>query len=122
MNEPSVVNSLLRQVKDVAEDHPEDHVKAIRIRIGQRAHVDPRLLLSAYDKCVQGTSLGGARLCMKRAPPQARCDQCGYRFQLDGSLLECEKCGSLRLTVEESEDVYVESIKFEEDSTMSKET
>jgi CRP-like cAMP-binding protein len=70
----------------------------------------------------QVTPTNRARLSLKRAPPEATCDQCGHRFQLDGPLLECEKCGSLRLKVEESAEAYVDSITFEEDNTMSKET
>ena len=118
MNERLLVKALLQQVEDVVRQRPQDRIISIRVRIGGRAHVDPELLSNAFDDLVHNTARCSPRLHMERAPPEATCGQCGYKFRLNRSQLACEKCGSLRLSLEESEEVYVESILFK-DGTMS---
>jgi hydrogenase nickel insertion protein HypA len=118
MNEKSLLKTALQQVEDLASGHPDSRVIAIRLRIGERARVQPDLLKNAFVALVQGTPFHGARLSLERAPPEATCGQCGNKFRLDRSHLACEKCGSLRLKVEDIEEVYVDLIKFK-DGTMS---
>jgi Zn finger protein HypA/HybF involved in hydrogenase expression len=105
MNERLLVKALLQQVDDVVRQRPQDPVISIRVRIGGHAQVDPDLLSNAFDDLVQGTARCSPRLYMERAPPDATCGQCGYKFGLDRSQVACEKCGSLRLSLEESEEV-----------------
>jgi len=118
MNERLLAKALLQQVEDVVRQRPQDSIISIRVRIGGRAQVDPELVSNAFDDLVQGTARCCPRLHMERAPPEATCGQCGYKFRLDRSQVACEKCGSLRLSLEESDEVYVESILFK-DGTMS---
>lgn len=65
----------------------------------QDVDVEPALLTNACDELVRDIPLRGAALELECIPVEAICDQCGNKFRIDGSHYECDKCGSLRLSL-----------------------
>jgi hydrogenase nickel incorporation protein HypA/HybF len=114
MHERSLVKSLIRQVEDLSRKHAGSRVLSIRVRIGEFSGVEADLLSAAYDDLVQDTPLRGAQLEIQKVPLEAVCQQCGHKFQIERFRFECDKCGSLRLTLHGGEELLLESVTFEE--------
>jgi hydrogenase nickel incorporation protein HypA/HybF len=114
MHERSLVKALLRQVEDVAAEHPGSHIRSIRVRIGEFSGVEPDLLASAYNDLVQDTQLSDATLDLERAKLEGVCDQCGNCFRIEHFDFQCVRCGSLRVTVRGGEELLLESVMIEE--------
>jgi Zn finger protein HypA/HybF involved in hydrogenase expression len=72
------------------------------------------LLASAYDDLVEDSSLRGTVLNVQRVPLSAVCDQCGHEFHIERFLFECDKCGSLRLSLRGGEELLLDSVTMEE--------
>ena len=114
MHERSLVKALIRQVEDLAREHPDSRVLSIRVRIGEFSGVEADLLAGAYDDLVPDTPLCGARLSIEKVPLEAVCEQCGNKFQIQRFHFVCGKCGSLRLTLHGGEELLLDSVTFEE--------
>jgi hydrogenase nickel insertion protein HypA len=107
-------------VQDVADENSASRVLSIRVRIGEFSGVEPDLLSSAYDDLVQDTPLCGAALNMEQVPLEAVCEQCGNKFRIERFHFQCDKCGSLRLSLRGGEELLLESVTFEETRIMSR--
>jgi CRP/FNR family cyclic AMP-dependent transcriptional regulator len=119
MNERSKIRALLRQVQALAEENSPRRVLAIRVRVGDLCGVETGLLSEAYGELVRDTPLRGAALELERVPREAICDQCGNKFRIIGFHYECDKCGSLRLSLRGGDELRLDSVKFEENKTMN---
>lgn len=115
MHERSLVRALLRQVQAVAAENPASRVVSIRVRIGEFSGVEADLLASAYDDLVADLPLRGAALIMERVPLEAICEQCGSQFRIERFRFQCDKCGSLKLSLRGGEELLLESVTFEEE-------
>lgn len=116
MHERSLVQSLLRQVQQVASSHPACRVQAIRVRIGEFSGIEPRLLASAFDDLVQESPLQGTTLDVENVPLAAKCEQCGHEFQIERFSFQCVHCGSSELSLQGGEELLLESVTMEENS------
>lgn len=116
MHERSLVQSLLRQVQQVAGEYPASRVLAIRVRIGQFSGVEPQLLASAFADMVQETSLRGTTLDVESVSLRAQCEQCGHEFQIERFSFQCVLCGSSKLTLQGGEELLLESVTMEENT------
>src|SRR6476646_10058389 len=114
MHEHSLVRALLRKVEDIAAEHPGNQIVTIRVRIGEFSGAEADLLSSAYDELVKDTSLRGAALNVERVPLEAVCDQCGHQFHIERFHFECDKCGSVRLSLRGGEELLLDSVTLEE--------
>lgn len=112
MHETGLVQSLLRQVSELANRQGASCVQEIEIEIGVLAGVEPLLVESAFARLVQGgdsfeknnpaarLDLRSARLMMRSVPLGGVCRDCHREFNLPNLDLLCPSCGSraLRLT------------------------
>jgi hydrogenase nickel incorporation protein HypA/HybF len=114
MHERSLVRALLRQVEDVAAQHPGSNIQSIRVRIGELSGVESALLASAYDELVQDTPLRGASLDLEHVRLKAVCQTCGHEFPIEHFHFQCDRCGSVDLTVLGGEELLLDSVMFEE--------
>jgi hydrogenase nickel incorporation protein HypA/HybF len=113
MHERSLVQSLLRQVNDLAREQGAVRVAAIRLSVGEFAGVEPELVRLAYDDMVGDTPLCGAELVMDRVALEARCEACGQEFVVEAFRFECPGCHSVNTTVVRGEGLILESITME---------
>jgi hydrogenase nickel insertion protein HypA len=121
MHEKSFAKGLIRDIDAAASERPGCHVVSARVLVGQRSGLKPSSLERAFSELAQTTAFKDANLRIEIAPREAICDKCGCSFLFDQQL-QCKKCGSLRLTVRESEDVFLESVMFEETCAMGSST
>jgi hydrogenase nickel incorporation protein HypA/HybF len=109
MHERSLVRALLRQVADLAREHPGGQVQQVRVRIGEFSGVEPELLAMAYDELVQRTALQESTLAIERVPLTAACVDCKNEFQIERFNFQCDKCGSSRLSIQ-GDEMLLESV------------
>ncbi len=114
MHERSLVRALLRQVADVAAEHPDSQVTLVRVRIGEFSGVDPDLLAAAYEDMVQDLPLRGTMLDVERVPLEAFCEECSRQFRIERYRFQCDKCGSVRLSLRGGEELLLDSVTLEE--------
>jgi hydrogenase nickel incorporation protein HypA/HybF len=114
MHEWSLVNALLRQVEDLAAEHPGSQVVSIRVRIGEFSGVEPDLLGSAFEQLILDSPLRGATLDLERVPLEALCEQCGSQFRIEQFDFKCDNCGSVKLSIRGGEELLLQSVTLEE--------
>jgi hydrogenase nickel insertion protein HypA len=114
MDAQTVVWKLLRQIEEAFANNPEKHVVTLRLRVGELSGVEPAALSLAYANAVQNTQLRGTAFTIEPEVSKAVCDQCGNKFHFEPAKSECEKCGSMRLSLHGGDHVYLDSALSED--------
>jgi hydrogenase nickel insertion protein HypA len=117
MHERSFAKGLLQDIEAAARKRPDCRIVSVRVQLGRRSGLNPTSLRKAYSEIIQTTPYCGVELNIATASPKAVCDQCGCCFSFDQQY-HCDKCGSLRLTLHEDEEVSLASVTFGETDTM----
>src|SRR4051794_22080195 len=99
MDAQSIIRQLIRQVDKEGAKNPGGYVASIRVRLGELNGVDPKAVCSEFEKRVQGTAHRASLLTVELVVAEAVCQQCGHKFWLRKGKSECEKCGSMRLSL-----------------------
>ena len=86
-------------------------VKSVKVRVGEWSCINPELLRHAFNAASDEGAAAGAGLDIEVVSPHCKCTECGSAFEPDGFKLRCEKCGSIRVVLEEGRELEVESIE-----------
>ncbi len=113
MHELSICMSLLQQVDAVRRAHPGTHVTTIRVAIGPLSGIVGELLATAYEVCVVGTALEGAKLELTKLPVRIRCCECNHKAEVPVHRLLCPNCGAWRTRVESGDELLLERVELE---------
>ncbi len=112
MHEYSVVQALLNQCEEVAEQNKATKVMKIIVKIGVMSGVEPHLLQVAFDTFKEGTVCDEAELTLNSQKLKLECKECGNIFEVDEVRYFCMKCESLRVKVLDGEDMYLMSLEM----------
>jgi hydrogenase nickel incorporation protein HypA/HybF len=91
MHEYALVEALVRRVEEEARRREALAVRAVRVRVGELAGVDPALFRAAYETFRDGTVCAGAALALDEVPASWSCPRCG-RGIARGAVLSCPEC------------------------------
>ncbi|MFO0729253.1 MAG: hydrogenase maturation nickel metallochaperone HypA [Myxococcota bacterium] len=98
MHEVSLVHALFDQADRAIAPRPAGAVRALTVRIGAQAGVDPELFKLAFEGCKLERGYGGAALAIVLERAIWRCAGCGAPVE-DGEVLACAACaGEVRLS------------------------
>ena len=114
MHERSIVQTLLRQVSELAREQGDVRVVAIRMSVGEFSGVEPESLQLAYEDMVGETPLAGAELTVERVPLEARCEACGREYVVEAFRFECPACHGREAAVIRGEEMMLESVTVEQ--------
>jgi Zn finger protein HypA/HybF involved in hydrogenase expression len=114
MDTQTLVRNLVRQVEDEVAKYPGGHVVSLRVRVGELSGVETRTLSRAYAEAVRNSLLRGTAVTIETEVPDAVCDQCGNKFRFEPGKSECNKCGSMRLSLHGGEQLYLDSVLLED--------
>jgi len=110
MHEAGIAEYLL----EVADQHlqrvPHGPVRALHVRIGEMAGVNPDSLDFALECLAKGTELEGARLEVERVPLTVDCDACGRRTAVADYVFRCGDCGAATVRVATGRELQFVSI------------
>ena len=114
MDTQAFVRKLVRRVRDEVAKHPGHQVVSLRVRVDELSGIEPADLLHAYANAVRNTPLRRTAVTIEAEAPDAVCDQCGNKFRFAPGQSECEKCGSLRLSLHGGKQLYLDSVLMED--------
>jgi hydrogenase nickel incorporation protein HypA/HybF len=105
-------------VVDIAARHADGRrVTKVYLKVGHLRQVVPSALSFSFDLVAEGTTVEGAELALEEVPAVGLCRKCGAETRLEAFPLQCGACGGLDLEITQGEDLYVESLEMEEQTT-----
>ena len=113
MHEYSVVQALLEQIEDVAEQNEASKVTKIVVKIGVMSGIEAHLLEIAFNTFKEKTICDGAEFVMNIQTLKIRCNSCLRESELEKIHYCCQVCGSTDITVIDGEDMFLMSLEME---------
>ena len=113
MHEYSVVQALLEQIEDVAEQNEASKVTKIVVKIGVMSGIEAHLLEIAFNTFKEKTICDGAAFVMNIQPLKIRCNSCLRESELEKIHYCCQACGSTDVAVIDGEDMFLMSLEME---------
>ena len=113
MHEYSVVQALLEQIEDVAEQNEATKVTKIIVKIGVMSGIEAHLLEIAFNTFKEKTICDGAEFVMNIQPLKIRCNSCQKESELEKIHYCCQSCESTDVEVIDGEDMFLMSLEME---------
>ncbi|MCF6205619.1 MAG: hydrogenase/urease nickel incorporation protein HypA [Sulfurovum sp.] len=113
MHEYSVVQALLNQCEEVAQQNEASKITKVVCKIGVMSGIEIHLLQVAFDTFKEGTMCDGAEFVINEQKLKLECKECGEIFEVDEVRYYCPHCESLRVKVLDGEDMYLMSLEME---------
>ena len=123
MHEFSTMESILKSVLKVAEEHGAEEILGIELRVGELTFLNPEQLRFAFQVLSEGTKAEGAKLKIRRVKPEIRCHKCGYEgpIRYEGPeyhvlsvapLLSCPNCGDVDVELKAGRECIIQSVRI----------
>ena len=112
MHEYSVVQALLNQCEEIAEQNDATKVTKVICKIGVMSGIEIHLLQVAFDTFKEGTICDSAEFVINKQKLKLECKACGNIFEVDEVRYYCVKCESLKVKVLDGEDMYLMSLEM----------
>ncbi len=112
MHEYSVVQALLNQCEEVAEQNNAKEVTKVITKIGVMSGIETHLLQTAFDTFKEGTICDGAEFIIHKQKLKLQCKECQEEFEVDEARYYCIHCESLKVKVVDGEDMYLMSLEM----------
>jgi hydrogenase nickel insertion protein HypA len=113
MHEYSIVQALLNQCEEIAQENKVEKVAKIITKIGVMSGVEIHLFQVAFDTFKEGTICDGAELIINEQKLKLHCNACYSEFETDEICYICKECESLDVKVIDGEDMYLMSLEME---------
>lgn len=113
MHEYSVVQALLEQIEDVAQQNKATKVTKIVVKIGVMSGIEVHLLEIAFNTFKEKTICDGAEFVINVQPIKIRCESCFKESELEIVEYCCLSCGSTNVDVIDGEDMFLMSLEME---------
>jgi len=118
MHERSLVQSLLKQVRQIVSSEGGGLVQEIHVQTGELSGVEPLLFESAFKDLVATFFSAECRLVLEVVPVRATCQQCGHQFAIRNFEFQCSACGAGSVEVTQGDDVKLMSITVDSETSM----
>ena len=115
MHELAVTESILNIAVRHAEQVQAKRVTDLYLVIGRLSSIVDDSVQFYWDMLTEGTLCEGSKLHFQRVPAQMRCLDCGNEYTLDGELIPCPACGSVKVKVASGDQFFLDSIEVEKD-------
>lgn len=96
MHEFGIASSVMEAVRQEAQQRPGTRMRAVGLKVGEVAGVDPDALSFCFESLVQGTELEPLELKVELVPRRHRCPQCGHEFIVVDYEVACPSCSEWR--------------------------
>ncbi len=113
MHELSIAQSLLQIVVDESQKHGLEHIKKIKLKIGEFAAIVPDSLTFCFELVSRDTVAAGAVIEIENVGIVARCDKCDFSFNVQNQIFLCPRCGDPVLELLSGRELSVMSIEGE---------
>ncbi len=113
MHEYSIVQALLNQCEEIAEENNAKTVTKVVAKIGVMSGVETQLLQTAFDTFKEETICDGAEFIIYQQKLKLQCKECNAEFEVDEVRYYCTHCESLKVKVIDGEDMFLMSVEME---------
>ncbi len=113
MHELPITQSILKIANDHANQSGATRVTDLYLVIGQLSSIVDDSIQFYWDIISKGTLCQGATLHFQRIPAKLLCLDCNKTYTLEGELMACPHCQSIRVQVVEGEEFRLDSIEIE---------
>jgi hydrogenase nickel incorporation protein HypA/HybF len=113
MHEFSIAEALIEQVeRELRRAGQKGPVKRLELAVGKLSGVHADSLRFAFDLVAPGTVADGASLEIAEPKAVSQCHACGAREEIDELVVECPRCKSADITIEEGRDLLLQTIEI----------
>jgi len=116
MHELSICQSVLNQIRAIAEQHHASGVTKVTLRVGPLSGVEPQLLAQAFPLVSMGTIASDAALVIESLPIRVRCRSCHQESEVTISRLTCKHCGDYRTQVISGDEMLLANLELTTDN------
>jgi len=113
MHEYSIVQALLNQCEEIAQENKVEKIAKIVTKIGVMSGVEIHLFQIAFDTFKEGTMCDEAELIINEQKLKLHCNSCEAEFEIDEVRYVCKECESLDVKVIDGEEMYLMSLEME---------
>jgi len=113
MHEYSVVQALLKQCEDIANDNSATKITKVVSKIGVMSGIEVHLLQVAFDTFKEGSICDGAEFVIDIQPIVIECSECNHISELKKIDYCCQECRSTNVSVIDGEDMFLMSLEME---------
>jgi len=113
MHEYSVVQSLLEQIENIAQENDAKKVTKIVTKIGVLSGIEVHLLEVAFNTFKEKTIADGAEFVINVQAITIECAECQTVTELEAVEYCCPHCQSDKIKVIDGEDMYLMSVEME---------
>ncbi|WP_323720804.1 hydrogenase maturation nickel metallochaperone HypA [Acetomicrobium sp.] len=99
MHEMSIVEALMEQITEMAQEQNWEAVTRVRLKVGVMRQIVPDILEFCFNVASKGTIMEGAILEMEEIPLRVKCEGCGHIWSDREFLGLCPECGSIDVNV-----------------------
>jgi hydrogenase nickel incorporation protein HypA/HybF len=116
MHEVSLVRTIFRTL---AEQFPPEELaklKAVQLKIGPLANVEPILLQNAFSAVLEEEAQGYGQLQLRvnMIPILIQCQSCGQQSEVENYRFVCQQCGQPSGNVVQGNELLIESVEIGE--------
>ena len=116
MHELPITESILKIANDHAAQSAATRVTDLYLVIGQLSSIVDDSIQFYWDIISKGSLCEGAILHFERIPAKLLCLDCNTTYMLQGELMACPHCQSIRVQVLAGEEFRLDSIEIETES------
>ncbi len=113
MHEYSIVQALLVQCEEIAEENDATKITKVVVKIGVMSGVEPHLLEVAFNTFKETGMTEGSELVMNIQPLTVECQSCKTTSELEQRHYCCPHCESFDVKVVDGEDMFLMSLEME---------
>lgn len=113
MHEYSVVQALLEQIEDIAQENNASKVTKIVVKIGVMSGIETHLLEIAFNTFKEKTICDGAEFVINIQLLTIECQNCQEISELAKIHYCCQKCESTDVKVIDGEDMFLMSLEMQ---------
>lgn len=113
MHEVSLVDSIVTQVSELAQQESFKKVSRLRLEVGAMSGVIPESIEFCFPELSQGSPLENALLVINRTPLRVRCIQCSAETEPEIHDIECKKCNSREVKIIAGKDFKIIDLEVE---------
>ncbi len=106
MHEVHTAKNILKMAKAEADLRGLSSIRSIRVRIGAWTGIDIDHLRHDFQTVAPTISLH-----VEPVEPSARCEDCGADFEPKPGSLNCDKCGSRKVTLNQEKDIELVGVE-----------
>ncbi len=114
MHELPIAEKILNLALENARAEGASRITDLHLVLGPFSAVTEDSIRFYWDMLSRDSVAAGARLHFRPSPAKLRCEACGREHQPVGASLSCPECQSLKATILQGDEFFLESIDIKE--------